>query len=75
MFSAPRKKGEFAGRYLHQGWVRLYWVMPLLLPSFIYNVIICTKAFLDLCISRVTGNKQHPWTKTLHNGRGNNHIL
>lgn len=61
------------GAYLDRR-VRIYWLMPLLLPSFIYNVLICTKAFLDLCISRVTGNKQHPWTKTLHNGRGNNYI-
>jgi len=62
------------GAYLDRR-VRIYWLMPLLLPSFIYNVIICTKAFLDLSISRATGNKQHPWTKTLHNGRGNNYIL
>jgi hypothetical protein len=54
--------------------VRIYWLIPLLLLSFIYNVLICSKALLDLCISRVVGSKRSVWTKTLHNGRGNKYI-
>ena len=58
------------GAYLDQR-VRIYWLIPLLLLPFVFNVLICTKALLDLCVARATGNKQHRWTKTLHNGRGN----
>jgi hypothetical protein len=24
-----------------------------------------------LCVSKITGRRQHAWAKTLHNGRGN----
>jgi len=61
------------GAYLDRR-VRIYWLIPLLLLSFIYNVLICSKALLDLCISRVVGSKRSVWTKTLHNGRGNKYI-
>ena len=61
------------GAYLDQR-VRVYWLMPLLLLSFLYNVLICSKALLDLCVSRAVGNKRPTWRKTLHSGRGNNYI-
>ncbi|MDH5450103.1 MAG: glycosyltransferase family 2 protein [Candidatus Bathyarchaeota archaeon] len=43
-------------------------LIPLLCLVFLYNMLICTKAFLDLCISKVSGNNQHKWVKTSHNG-------
>jgi hypothetical protein len=55
------------GAYL-DGRVRLSWLMPLLLMSFVVNVLICTKALLDLCCSKIVGRKHHMWVKTLHNG-------
>ena len=61
------------GAYLDRR-VRIYWLMPLLLLPFVCNVLICIKALLDLFISKVTGNQQNTWTKTLHNGRGNCYI-
>jgi cellulose synthase/poly-beta-1,6-N-acetylglucosamine synthase-like glycosyltransferase len=43
-------------------------LIPLLLLFFLYNMLICTKTFFDLCISKVSGNNQHRWVKTYHNG-------
>ena len=43
-------------------------LVPLLSLLFLYNMVICTKAFLDLCISKVSGNNHHRWIKTRHNG-------
>jgi len=43
-------------------------LIPLLFLVFLYNMVICTKAFLDLCISKVSGNKRQKWVKTRHNG-------
>jgi len=53
---------------------RIYWLMPLLLLSFLYNMLICSKALLDLCVSRVVGNKRLTWRKTLHSGTGDNYV-
>ena len=50
---------------------RTYWLIPLLLLTFMLNMLICTKALIDLCISKVTRKKRHAWAKTLHDGRGN----
>jgi cellulose synthase/poly-beta-1,6-N-acetylglucosamine synthase-like glycosyltransferase len=61
------------GAYL-DGRERIYWLIPLLLLTFMFNMLICTKAFVDLCVSKITGKKQRSWTKTLHNGRGNCYI-
>ncbi|MFQ6087006.1 MAG: glycosyltransferase [Candidatus Bathyarchaeia archaeon] len=61
------------GAYL-DGRKRIYWLIPLLLFSFVINVFICSKAFLDLCLSRVTGNKRLAWRKTIHKGKGNSYI-
>jgi len=48
-------------------------LIPLLLLVFLYNMMICTKAFLDLCISKVSGNDYYKWVKTSHNG-GNDYL-
>jgi cellulose synthase/poly-beta-1,6-N-acetylglucosamine synthase-like glycosyltransferase len=55
------------GAYL-DGRVRLSWLMPLLLMSFVVNVLICAKALWDLCFCKIVGRKHHLWIKTLHNG-------
>jgi cellulose synthase/poly-beta-1,6-N-acetylglucosamine synthase-like glycosyltransferase len=61
------------GAYL-DGRNRICWLIPLLLLTFLLNVLICTKAFFDLCFSKITGKKRHTWSKTVHNGNGNQHI-
>jgi len=61
------------GAYL-DGRERIYWLIPLLFLTFLFNMLICTKALIDLCLSKITGKKQHSWAKTLHNGRGNSYI-
>lgn len=43
-------------------------LIPLLFLVFLYNMVICTKAFLDLCISKASGNNRQRWVKTCHNG-------
>ena len=61
------------GAYL-DGRNRICWLIPLLFMTFLLNVLICTSAFIDLCISKITGKKRHTWTKTVHNGNGSSHI-
>jgi cellulose synthase/poly-beta-1,6-N-acetylglucosamine synthase-like glycosyltransferase len=61
------------GAYL-DGRKRIYWLIPLLLLTFMFNMLICTKALIDLSVSKVAGKKRHAWAKTLHNGRGNCYI-
>jgi cellulose synthase/poly-beta-1,6-N-acetylglucosamine synthase-like glycosyltransferase len=61
------------GAYL-DGRNRICWLIPLLLLTFLLNILICTKALIDLCISKITGKRQHKWTKTVHNGNGNQYI-
>jgi len=48
--------------------VRIGWLIPLLLLSFVLSTAICFKAFFDLTFSRIAGNNVHKWAKTLHNG-------
>jgi len=56
------------GVYL-DGRVRLGWLMPLLLLSFVVNVVVCVWALLNLCFMRCVRNgRRHVWVKTLHNG-------
>lgn len=61
------------GAYL-DGRKRIYWLIPLLLFSFVLNVFISSKAFLDLCLSKVVGNQRLAWIKTVHKGEGNRYI-
>ncbi len=56
------------GVYL-DGRARLSWLFPLLLFSFVFNVIICAWALSNLCVSRIVRNSKHQdWVKTMHNG-------
>ncbi|MFQ6064881.1 MAG: glycosyltransferase [Candidatus Bathyarchaeia archaeon] len=55
------------GAYLDQR-VKVFRLIPLLLLTFVYNVLICTKALADLCLSKLVGKKQHVWIRTPHKG-------
>jgi len=55
------------GAYLDRR-VKVYWLIPLLLLTFVYNMLICTKALVDLFVSKLIGRKQHTWIKTPHKG-------
>jgi cellulose synthase/poly-beta-1,6-N-acetylglucosamine synthase-like glycosyltransferase len=61
------------GAYL-DGRERICRLIPLLFVAFLFNVVICAKAFFDLCISKIMGNNCHKWAKTFHSGNGNNFI-
>ena len=62
------------GAYL-DGRKRACWLIPLLIFTFLYNVLICTKAFFDLIVSKIFRKKHHSWVKTTHSGNGNCYIL
>jgi cellulose synthase/poly-beta-1,6-N-acetylglucosamine synthase-like glycosyltransferase len=57
------------GAYL-DGRRRIQWLMPFLIFSFFYNILICTKAFFDLIIGKLVGGK-NDWEKTDHFGKSN----
>ena len=57
------------GVYL-DGRRRVHWLAPLMIFSFLYNVLICGKAFLDLLWGTIVSNKSD-WEKTEHNGSDN----
>lgn len=62
------------GAYLDNR-TRIYWLIPLLFITFFLNIAICTKAFLELCTSKIKGKRHtHAWKKTSHNGNGNHYI-
>jgi cellulose synthase/poly-beta-1,6-N-acetylglucosamine synthase-like glycosyltransferase len=61
------------GAYLDER-TRIYWLIPLLFVTFFINIAICTKVFLELCASKVSGKRQFEWKKTTHNGYGNHYI-
>jgi cellulose synthase/poly-beta-1,6-N-acetylglucosamine synthase-like glycosyltransferase len=62
------------GAYL-DGRTRACWLIPLLILTFLYNIVICTKAFTDLLISKIFGKRIITWDKTLHSGSGNSYIM
>jgi hypothetical protein len=62
------------GAYLDNR-TRIYWLIPLLFITFFINIAICTKVFLELCVSKVGGKKQFEWKRTAHNGYGNHYIV
>ena len=55
------------GAYL-DGRDRICWLIPLLFLTFAFNVLICSKAFFDLCVGKILGKKGLAWDKTVHNG-------
>ncbi len=60
------------GVYL-DGRRRVHWLAPLMIFSFLYNVLICGKAFVDILWGKIAGYKGD-WEKTEHNGSGN-HLI
>jgi hypothetical protein len=61
------------GTYL-DGRNRAQWLIPLLIFTFLYNILICTKAFVDLLVSKITGKNNNHWERTVHSGNGNSYI-
>ncbi|MEM2912429.1 MAG: glycosyltransferase family 2 protein [Candidatus Bathyarchaeia archaeon] len=57
------------GAYL-DGRTRVFWLVPLLAFTFLYNMAICVTAFFGLCFSKIRRTRLS-WEKTFHNGRGN----
>jgi hypothetical protein len=62
------------GAYL-DGRKRAGWLIPLLIFSFMYNIVICSKAFMDLFVSKLFLKRGSCWHKTIHSGDGNNYIM
>ena len=62
------------GAYL-DGRTRIQWLIPLLIFTFCYNIPICTKAFLDLLVSKILRKDHNIWVKTSHLGNGNSYIM
>ncbi|MGB9960520.1 MAG: glycosyltransferase [Candidatus Bathyarchaeales archaeon] len=62
------------GTYI-DGRTRAQWLIPLLILTFLYNIPICTKAFLDILISKLRRKSIVHWEKTLHTGNGNCYIM
>jgi hypothetical protein len=56
------------GAYMDER-TRICWLIPLLFLTFIVNVLICTKALIDLSFCKITRKKKHKWSKTVHNGK------
>jgi cellulose synthase/poly-beta-1,6-N-acetylglucosamine synthase-like glycosyltransferase len=61
------------GAYLDRR-TRIQWLIPLLLFAYLYNILICTKAFFDLCVAKILRRSQSDWAKTHHLGDGNRYI-
>ncbi len=55
------------GAYL-DGRSRTQWLTPLLFFGFFLNILICTKAFLDIIWARILRKKHTDWAKTDHLG-------
>ena len=62
------------GAYL-DGRTRAHWLISLLFFTFVYNVPISAKAFLDLLLSRILHRNTAAWFKTTHSGDGNSYIM
>ena len=61
------------GVYL-DGRTRAQWLVPLLVFTFLFNVPICLKAFVNLLASKILRKNHNVWVKTRHNGNGNCYI-
>lgn len=61
------------GLYL-DGRKRSQWLIPLSILTFLYNVPICMIALIDVLVSKIKGNHNHVWVKTVHSGNGNHFI-
>jgi Mg2+/citrate symporter len=57
------------GAYL-DGRKQIQWLAPLLIFSFLFNTMICTKAFLSLILDKIL-RRHSLWVKTEHLGNSN----
>lgn len=57
------------GAYL-DGRNRIQWLCPLLIFLFLFNMLLCTKAFFDLILGKLLRRNQK-WAKTTHMGTSN----
>jgi cellulose synthase/poly-beta-1,6-N-acetylglucosamine synthase-like glycosyltransferase len=83
-FSVPISFYSFVGNFAPffevgigahlDGRSRVQWLIPLLIFTFVYNIPICTKAFLDTVIGKIRGETSNKWAKTPHLGNGNHYI-
>ncbi|MCW4011181.1 MAG: glycosyltransferase family 2 protein [Candidatus Bathyarchaeota archaeon] len=84
-FSVPIALYSFVGNFAPffevgigahlDGRQRIQWLLPLLVFTFLYNVLICVKAFMDLLGSKIMRRNHSPsWAKTHHLGTGNYYI-
>lgn len=62
------------GAYL-DGRTRAGRLIPLLLFAFLYNTLICTKAFIDLLTSKITRKNTNHWERTNHTGNGDCYLI
>jgi len=62
------------GAYL-DGRTRSQWLIPLLIFVYLYNILICTKALLDLFGAKLLRKSQSDWAKTNHLGNGNRYMV
>ena len=62
------------GAYL-DGRTRTQWLIPLLVFTFLYNIPICMKAFIDLLAAKILRKNHAKWVKTSHLGNGNRYIV
>ncbi len=61
------------GAYL-DGRSRAQWLVPLLIFAFVYNILICTKAFIDICGSMLSRKQRTNWAKTEHLDNGSRFV-
>ena len=61
------------GAYL-DGRTRIQWLIPLLFFVYLYNTLICTKAFFDFFVAKLFRKNRVRWAKTHHFGNGNCYI-
>lgn len=54
------------GAYL-DGRKRIQWLLPFLIVAFLFNTLICTKALVDVLLSKIR-RKPGDWAKTEHRG-------
>ncbi len=83
-FSVPISLYSFVGNFAPffevgigahlDGRMRIHWLIPLLIFTFIYNIAICSKAFIDLLVSICLRQNHNAWAKTPHLGNGNCYI-
>ncbi|MEM3666222.1 MAG: glycosyltransferase family 2 protein [Candidatus Bathyarchaeia archaeon] len=57
------------------GRTRAQWLIPLMFFMFFYNILICTKAFIDLLATKIMKRNCYSWAKTMHSGDGNSYIM